>query len=132
MKRINLAATLFVFVLFFAGCASLDAGHSGDSQTDTTWLIHNLEDEGIAIEGRGSASLDLRTVASTRMVLNNHDVVDIYEFDTTTLALENAQILQGSDARRDVYILNELVVVHYGRAGSGVKSVLNDLLGRTL
>lgn len=117
--------------LAVSACATLDTSDS-QQEADTSWLIRNLEQQGIAIEGRGVAKLDLEATSSTRMVLNRVDIVDVYEFETVSLAQENAQILQGSDAGRDVYQLDGLVVVHHSRPGSGVKPVLNGLLSQTL
>lgn len=53
--------------LAVSACATLDTSDS-QQEADTSWLIRNLEQQGIAIEGRGVAKLDLEATSSTRMV----------------------------------------------------------------
>lgn len=130
----QMKSLLFVILVItgLTGCSQLKDTSADHPTEDTSWLIHGLEDRGIAIEGGGTASLRVSAESSMRMVLNQNELVDVYEFEDADAAMQEAQVLLGASPNREVYVKDKLVVVHHKRAGSGLSAVLNELLGRTI
>ncbi|NND70844.1 MAG: hypothetical protein HKN43_04640 [Rhodothermales bacterium] len=103
-----------------------------DAAYDISWFVAQMEDSGVSLSTRGAPANSGRAVSSSRLILNNLDVVDIYEFADESVAYEEGLKLLALRGHRDVYVKSSLLIVHIGRDGSGVRPILFETLGKAL
>ena len=143
MKRRMLFAglVLVLFQILVAGCASTgDVAENGkvadkekisekEEPADIRWLTSQLHDEGVFVVERGSPNPAISSDKSSRLILNQREVLDVFNFDS----LERARIIATEFAshypQNDVYRKDSLVVVRYSRRDTGLNHLLFKLLG---
>ena len=130
MKAYFFVPVLVVLQFGLIGCSgSRTVAEDGN---DISWFIAQIEDSGLSLSTRGAPAGRSRAVSSSRLILNNLDIVDIYEFSEASTALEEGMSLLALRGHRDVYVKDKLLVVHVGRDGSSVRPVLFETLGPAL
>jgi len=103
-----------------------------DESLGLGWLTTRLQDEGVYIVDEGDPNPTITSNESSRLILNNQEVLDVYDFDRSDRARTVATEFAGVNHGSDVYLKGDLVVVRYSRKDTGLNQVLHDLLGRTL
>ena len=132
-KYMSHIAVAVLFVVGFMGCSSTkDLASENAGSPDITWLATSLQDEGVFIRERGSANLNIPAFESTRFVLNDREILDVYEFERIEDASSNAYTLANTNPGWKKYKKESLVVVRFSRQNSGLTQTLFKLLGVTL
>jgi hypothetical protein len=132
-QNILVAVLTLVAATVLTGCAG--AAKSVDSEstgTGITWLTRSLQDEGVFVKERGSASVFIPTSISARLILDGRDVLDVYEFRESRYAADEAYEFAERNPGADVFLRQALIVIRYSDRDTGLSQTLNKLLGRTL
>ncbi|GMQ80710.1 MAG: hypothetical protein BMS9Abin05_0138 [Rhodothermia bacterium] len=112
--------------------ASKSVSAEDSKATDIAWLTKSLQKEGVFITERGFPNLSVSAVTSSRLYLNNREILDVYGFDRVGDAKSNAYTLANMNPQLDVYRKESLVVVRYSNRDSGLNQILFQLLGVAL
>lgn len=136
MKKTRSIVFTIILILAISGisaCSTSKNVAEDDSKTrDIAWLTKSLQNEGVYITERGFPNLSIPSVASSRLVLNDRDILDVYRFDRIGEAMSNAYTIANMNPHRDVYRKESLVVIRYSNRDSGLSQTLFQLLGHTL
>lgn len=129
-KNTFLLGTAFlVLQLVLTGCAGTSKVADANEPTDIRWLTNRLHDEGVFVVERGSANPAVAAARSSRLVLNQRDVLDVYEFGQPDRARVIATDFAALYPQNDVFLKDTLVVVRYSQRDAGLNQVLYQLLG---
>ncbi len=132
-KSIGFALMLILVMSGVSACtSSKNLAEQDRKTTDIAWLTKSLQDEGVFIVERGSPNLSISAATSSRLYLNDREVLDVYVFDRVGDAMSNAYTLANMNPGRDVYRKESLVVVRYSSRDTGLNQTLFQLLGVAL
>ena len=138
MKKLIGYATMLIFLASgVSACTSAkniagDQAEGESTTTDIAWLTKSLQDEGVIITERGFPNLSIQAISSSRLYLNDREVLDVYGFEKIGDAMSNAYTLANKNPGRDVYLKDSLVVVRYSNRDTGLNQTLFQLLGVAL
>ncbi|MCH8245490.1 MAG: hypothetical protein IH951_03680 [Bacteroidetes bacterium] len=138
MTRLIGYGTMLVFVMSgVSACTSAknvasDQAEEERQTTDIAWLTKSLQDEGVFITERGFPNLSIAAISSSRLYLNDREVLDVYGFEKIGDAMSNAYTLANKNPGRDVFLKESLVVVRYSNRDTGLSQTLFELLGVAL
>ncbi len=138
MKKLIGYATMLIFLASgVSACTSAKniAGDQAEEESQTTdiaWLTKSLQDEGVFITERGFPNLSIQAISSSRLYLNDREVLDVYGFEKIGDAMSNAYTLANKNPGRDVFLKESLVVVRYSNRDTGLSQTLFEILGVAL
>jgi len=127
-----LGAAFLVLQLVLTGCAGTSKVADANEPTDIRWLTNRLHDEGVFVVERGSPNPTIASDKSSRLVLNQREVLDVYEFGQPDRARIMATDFAAYNPQNDVFLKDSLVVVRYSRRDTGLNQVLYQLLGAAI
>ncbi len=96
---------------------------------DINWITDSLRQEGHVVIERGLIGLRVSARRSRRLSVDG-DLVDVYAFTSEATAQLQAHQFAFRYPLSDVYLKDDLVVVHRTRRSPGLSSTLYELLGR--
>jgi hypothetical protein len=134
MKRnvFLLGAGILVLQLVMSGCAGTSRVADANEPTDIRWLTNRLQDEGVYVVERGSPNPTIASDKSSRLVLNQREVLDVYDFGKSDRAQTVATEFAAFNPQNDVFLKDSLVIIRYSRRDTGLNQVLYQLLGAAI
>lgn len=132
------ATRLMAQILLFLGAVYLLTGCVGAQSVsnESTFTISALEtalqDEGVFVMPRSGANPGIPADQSSRLVLNSSEVLNVFEFDSSRRASDQAHSFAGSNPRNEVYLKDRVVAIRQGRGDTGLSATLRTILGEAL
>ena len=108
---------------------AVEQAASSKTPVDVNWLADTLRQQGHVVVERGLIRQTVFASRSRRLSVDG-DVVDVFAFTSEATAQHRAHEFALRYPLSDVYLKDDLVVVHRSRRSPGLSSTLYEVLGR--
>ena len=121
---------LFFGVALILASACTSTKPAADDDSNIGWFTSELQIDGIVTSHAGSADTTLPSDFSASFLLNGFEQVDVYQFGSSSLAIQIAEKLVSDNPRLIVYRHEELVVMRRSKGDAAVSQSLHRFMGR--